>query len=198
MDGILGSFFIYTTAILNLTSKVDENIMIKELVSEYRSMFPQKRGVLLIRALLCYKRMLGYRVIVLIRCKLNANSKNSQRRYSHKLLKKYGVEVGENCEIGKNLRIEHINGIVIGNGVCIGDDCVLYQQVTLGQKNGLYPRIGDCVTLYPGCKVIGNVIIGDNVTVGTNSVVLNDIPSNCVVAGIPAKVLKTNNKRVSL
>ena len=51
---------------------------------------------------------------------------------------KYGMEIAKNVKIGNNLKIEHFNGIVFGLGTVIGDNCTIYQQVTLGQKNGEY------------------------------------------------------------
>lgn len=108
------------------------------------------------------------------------------------LIKKYGIEVSATAKIGKKLHIEHVNGIVVGAGVVVGDNCTIYQGVTLGQKNRKYPVIGDNVTIYPGAKVIGDIKIGDNVVIGTNSVVLHDVASNYTVAGNPAKVIKRN------
>lgn len=68
------------------------------------------------------------------------------------------------------------------------------QGVTIGGKSGWYevPVIGDNVHINAGAKIIGPVRIGDNVEIGANAVVVKDVPSNCVVAGIPARILRTN------
>ncbi len=163
--------------------------MIKEMMLEYTQLFPNKRKLKLIRSILAYKRMINFKVIVLVRTKLN--TKHSwEKKYCDKKLIKYGVEVGNNCTIGENLKIEHINGIVIGNQAVIGNDCIIYQQVTIGQKNNKYPVIGNNVIMYPGCRIIGGITVGDNVVIGANAVVLTDVPSNTVVAGVPAKIVK--------
>ncbi|MBO5834704.1 MAG: hypothetical protein J6R12_01515 [Bacteroidales bacterium] len=92
--------------------------------------------------------------------------------------------------IGKNFRFAHLPGIVIGDGAIIGNDCIVYHGVTIGQSHGLYPRIGNNVLIYPHTQILGGINIGDNVTILANSVVVKDIPSNTIVGGIPAKIIK--------
>lgn len=162
--------------------------MIDVLISEYENMFKKKKLIFL-RSLLCYYRTPKYRVVVLIRCALRSEHKFMRKWYRNKLAIKYGVELGTNPKIGKNLKLEHFQGIVIGDDVIIGDDCILYQQVTLGQKNGKYPIIGDRVVVFAGAKVIGNVNIGNDSIIGANAVVLKDVQSNKCAVGIPAKVI---------
>ena len=76
----------------------------------------------------------------------------------------------------------------------IDRNCMIGQCVTIGGKSGWYevPVIGDNVHIHAGARIIGPVRIGDNVEIGTNCVVVKDVPSNCVVAGIPARILKSN------
>lgn len=162
--------------------------MIDVLISEYENMF-QRRKLIFLRSLLCYYRTPKYRVVVLIRCALRSKYKFMRKWYRNKLAIKYGVELGSNPNIGRNLKLEHFQGIVIGNDVVIGNDCTLYQQVTLGQKNGKYPIIGDGVVIFAGAKVIGNVNIGNDSIIGANAVVLKDVKSNKCAVGIPAKVI---------
>ena len=100
--------------------------------------------------------------------------------------------VNDTCTIGKHFRADHYFGIVIGSGVIIGDYCKMYQQVTIGQKNGKFPQIGNNVTIYPGAKIIGDIKIGNNAIIGTNAVVLNDVPANAVAVGVPARIIKSN------
>jgi serine O-acetyltransferase len=73
----------------------------------------------------------------------------------------------------------------------MGRNCKVYQQVTIGFNHDLKaPVIGDNVEVCCGAKVIGGITIGDNVLIGANSVVVKDVPSNCVVAGVPARIIK--------
>ena len=76
----------------------------------------------------------------------------------------------------------------------IGKNCIIGSCVTIGGKSGWYevPVIGDNVEIHSGAKIIGPVRIGNNVIIGANAVVTKDIPDNCVVAGIPAKIIKEN------
>ena len=107
---------------------------------------------------------------------------------------RYGVEIGVSSKIGEPVDFPHPRNIVIGEGVQIGNSCIIYHDVTIGQKNGLYPNIGDNVTIFAGSKIIGGISIGNNVVVGANSVVIKDVPNNCVVAGNPARVIGYNDE----
>lgn len=112
------------------------------------------------------------------------------------LEKKNGICLGRYCSIGEDFRMPHPYNIVIGDNVKIGNKCCIYQGVTIGtskQYENKYPIIGNNVTIYTGAVVVGNIRIGDNVIIGANAVVLTDIPSDCVVVGIPAKVVETKN-----
>lgn len=108
----------------------------------------------------------------------------------------YGSDISMQAEIGRNLRLRHINGVVIGKGVKIGDNVIIYHQVTIGGKNlgdekaNNYPVIGNNVTIFTGAKIVGNISVGDNAVIGANSVVTTDIESNSTYAGIPAKRIK--------
>ena len=87
--------------------------------------------------------------------------------------------------------IAHFHGIVIHHHSKIGKGTVIYQQVTIGGRNGKGgPVVGENCILGAGCCVCGNITIGNNVHVGANAVVLNDIPDNCTVVGVPAKIVK--------
>lgn len=95
-------------------------------------------------------------------------------------------------KVGYGLRIMHIRG----GGGChlncekIGNYCGINAGVLLGVKNDKTPVAGDYVTFGPGCKVIGGITIGNHVLVAPNAVAIHDIPDNCIVAGVPAKVIK--------
>lgn len=101
------------------------------------------------------------------------------------------------CEIGNGTTFGYKGmGVVIHSRAVIGRDCTIAQQVTIGGRSGIYevPVIGDNVYLGAGCKVLGNVKIGNNSIVGANAVVLHDVPDNAVVAGIPARIIRINQK----
>lgn len=112
-----------------------------------------------------------------------------QIHYKHKT----GIEIHFNTEVGKGLRFAHSGTIIVAGGVVIGDNCTIHQCVTIGRtfagiKLGC-PIIGDNVVIFPGATLIGNIHIGNNAIIGANSLVIDDVPSNSIVGGNPAKVL---------
>jgi len=99
-------------------------------------------------------------------------------------------------EIGKGLRIQHGIATIIA-AETIGENCLINQQVTIGYSNKTdRPTIGDDVSIRAGAKVIGGVVIGDHVKVGANAVVLKDVPPNCTVVGVPARIVKRDGVKV--
>lgn len=110
-----------------------------------------------------------------------------------KLIKRFGMCINGNAEIGTRLQLPHPNGIVIGSGVVIGENCRIYQQVTIGGKNigdsehGRMPRIGNDCVLFAGCKVLGDIEIGEGTIVGANSVLTVSTEPHSTYAGIPAR-----------
>ena len=115
--------------------------------------------------------------------------------------KRYGVEIHPAAQIGRRFMIDHGMGIVIGETSIIGDDCLIYQGVTLGMtgKHGgkRHPTLGNNVLIGAGTKVLGPVYIGDNARIGAGSVVLRNLPANCTAVGVPAEVVRINNKAVN-
>ena len=111
------------------------------------------------------------------------------QRYS----RRYGISIPFDTEIGEGLYIGHFGGIVVNYRARIGRDCNISHGVTLGQANrgarSGAPVIGDGVYIGPGAKVVGAVTIGNNVAIGANCVVTDDVPDNGVVAGVPGRVI---------
>lgn len=84
----------------------------------------------------------------------------------------------------------HPNGIVIHPDAVIGPNCLIFQQVTIGLRDGPgAPRIGGHVDVGAGAKILGPVTIGNHAKIGANAVVLSDVPEGATAVGIPAKVI---------
>lgn len=111
--------------------------------------------------------------------------------YNRRLGLKYNMAIPIN-KVGYGLYIPHIEGGVILNCKKIGNNCTINSGVVVGNKfsNDNIPTIGNNVVLSVGCKVIGAIKLGDNVIVAPNAVVIKDVPDNCIVGGIPSKILK--------
>lgn len=106
----------------------------------------------------------------------------------------YASDISCKANIGKGFNIAHGHDIVIGSNVIIGNYCKIFNGVTLGNKytettNIEQPILENNVIISTGAKVLGNITIGANSIVGANSVVINDIPKNSTVIGIPGIVI---------
>lgn len=100
------------------------------------------------------------------------------------------LDISSTAEIGGGLIVQHGYGTIIAPRK-IGKNCWVNQGVTIGYTNDDdCPTVGDNVTVYSGAKILGNVHVGNNVVVGANAVVVKDVEDNCVVGGVPAKVIK--------
>lgn len=122
------------------------------------------------------------------------------RWVSQRSARKTGIEIHPGATIGKNLFIDHGHGVVIGETCEIGDNVTIYQGVTLGgtgkESGKRHPTIGNNVLISAGAKILGSFKVGNNCRIGAGSVVLNEIPDNCTVVGIPGRVVKRNNQKV--
>lgn len=111
-----------------------------------------------------------------------------------------GIEIHPGAEIGSEFFIDHGSGVVIGETTIIGDNCTIYSGVVLGgtsiKKEKRHPTIGDNVVIGTGAKVLGPVTVSDNVRIGANSVVVNDVPSNSVVVGVPGKIVSRIGEKI--
>jgi serine O-acetyltransferase len=108
----------------------------------------------------------------------------------------YASDISSKAKIKGGLVFTHGHDIVIGADVSLGKNCTIFNGVTLGNKDlksssvGNQPTLGDNVTLSTGVKVLGPLTIGDNVVVGANSVVIKNLPSDCIAVGVPVKIIK--------
>jgi serine O-acetyltransferase len=102
-----------------------------------------------------------------------------------------GADIPLDVQVGGGLLLPHPNGIVIHPNARIGPNCLIFQQVTIGTREGSSaPEIGGHVDIGAGAKILGAVRIGDHVCIGANAVVLSDVPEGSTAVGVPAVVLR--------
>jgi serine O-acetyltransferase len=105
-----------------------------------------------------------------------------------------GIEIHPGATIGHRFFIDHGMGVVIGETAVIGDDCTLYHGVTLGgtswRKGKRHPTLGNDVVVGAGAKVLGPITLGDGARVGSNAVVVKDVPASATVVGVPGRLVQ--------
>jgi serine O-acetyltransferase len=105
-----------------------------------------------------------------------------------------GIEIHPGASIGHRVFIDHGMGVVIGETAIIGDDCTLYHGVTLGgtswNKGKRHPTLENGVVIGAGAKILGPITLGAGAKVGSNAVVVKDVPANATAIGIPARILE--------
>lgn len=105
-----------------------------------------------------------------------------------------GIEIHPGAQIGRRFFIDHGMGVVIGETAEIGDDCTLYHGVTLGgtswNRGKRHPTLGIGVVIGAGAKVLGPIIIGDGARIGSNAVVVKNVPPGATAIGIPARIVE--------
>lgn len=110
-----------------------------------------------------------------------------------------GIEIHPGASIGRRVFIDHGMGVVIGETAEIGDDCTLYHGVTLGgtswNKGKRHPTLQAGVVVGAGAKILGPITIGANARVGSNAVVVKDVPRDATAVGIPARILDSNAEK---
>lgn len=141
-----------------------------------------------------FKVMIHYRIAH----KLYMNKHYFLARWiSQRAGRKTGIEIHPGAKIGKGFFIDHGNGVIIGETTIIGDNVTLFQGVTLGgtgkEQGKRHPTIGNNVMISAGAKVLGSFKVGDNSKIGAGSVVLQEVPPNSTVVGVPGRVVKRNN-----
>jgi serine O-acetyltransferase len=104
-----------------------------------------------------------------------------------------GIEIHPGATIGQRVFIDHGMGVVIGETAEIGDDCTLYHGVTLGgtswNKGKRHPTLGKGVVVGAGAKILGPILIGDGAKIGSNAVVVKEVPAGATAIGIPARIV---------
>ena len=122
------------------------------------------------------------------------------RWISQRAARKTGIEIHPGAQIGKGLFIDHGSGVIIGETTVIGDNVTLYQGVTLGgtgkEQGKRHPTLEDNVMVSAGAKILGSFTIGENSKIGAGSVVLEEVPPNCTVVGVPGRIVKRDDKKV--
>lgn len=110
-----------------------------------------------------------------------------------------GIEIHPGATIGRRFFIDHGMGVVIGETAEIGDDCTIYQGVTLGGTSLFrgakrHPTLGKRVVVSAGAKVLGGFTVGDDAKVGSNAVVLKEVPPGATVVGVPGRIVEGSEK----
>jgi serine O-acetyltransferase len=176
---------------------------VKKLLIDIKNDFP--KGSLNLRLFLVYyffsprfRILLNYRFGNFFLTSKSFILRQIANYYKSKLITKRNCDISYKAIIGKNLKLPHPIGIVIGDGVVVKDNVMIFQHVTLGShgKNKgemQYPTVESGVKIYPGVKIIGGITIGENAIIGANSVVNIDVPANSTAVGVPCKIL-TNKK----
>lgn len=122
------------------------------------------------------------------------------RWISQRAARKTGIEIHPGAVIGKGFFIDHGNGVIIGETTVIGNNVTLYQGVTLGgtgkEKGKRHPTLEDNVMVSAGAKILGSFTIGKNAKIGAGSVVLEEVPPNCTVVGVPGRIVRMGNQKI--
>lgn len=122
------------------------------------------------------------------------------RYISQRAARKTGIEIHPGAQIGRGFFIDHGSGVIIGETTIIGDNVTLYQGVTLGgtgkETGKRHPTLEDNVMVSAGAKILGSFTIGENSKIGGGSVVLEEVPANCTVVGVPGRIVKRDNQKV--
>lgn len=120
------------------------------------------------------------------------------RYISQRAVRKTGIEIHPGAVIGTGFFIDHGSGVIIGETTIIGNNVTLYQGVTLGgtgkETGKRHPTIEDNVMISAGAKILGSFTIGRNSKIGAGSVVLEEVPPNCTVVGVPGRIVKRDNE----
>ena len=164
---------------------------LKEAYEVYRERDPAIRSYWDVILYPCYHAIRAYRRAH----KLWLKGKTFRARWiSQMAARRTGIEIHPGATIGKGFFIDHGTGVVIGETTEIGDYVTLYQGVTLGgtgkEQGKRHPTLEDGVMVSAGAKILGSITIGKNTKVGAGSVVLDPVPPNCTVVGVPGRIVR--------
>jgi len=163
---------------------------LRELVQAYRERDPAARST--IEVVFCYPGLHAVLWHRISHALWNRGFLFLARLSSHFARWLTGIEIHPAARLGRRLVIDHGMGVVIGETAEIGDDCHFYHQVTLGVARRAgggkrHPTLGNHVIVGAGAKVLGPITIGDNARIGSNAVVVDSVPADTTVVGIPAQ-----------
>ena len=187
-----------------IKSKIDLNYYIKEDSINYKPVIGYKKWIHLLNSNPISDQWYIWKYIKTLRkCEYHINNTGGY----HKLLSKWylyrlrkysritGFQIPPNTT-GAGLTIWHWGPIIVNPRVRIGVNCTLNPMVIIGHKKAgeAAPKIGNNVFIGGGAKIIGDITIGDNVTIAPNAVVVRNVPSDCVIGGIPAKQINKTHE----
>lgn len=164
-------------------------MFLRETIRAYRERDPAARSDL--EVLLCYPGLHAVLWHKLSHALWNHNLKLLGRFSSHIARWLTGIEIHPAAKLGRRFVIDHGMGVVIGQTAEVGDDCYFYHQVTLGvartSAGKRHPTVGNNVIIGAGAKVLGPIRVGDNARIGSNAVVVDEVPADTTVVGVPAR-----------
>jgi len=109
-----------------------------------------------------------------------------------------GIEIHPGAKIGRRFFVDHGTGVVIGETAEIGDDVTMYQGVTLGgrtlDEGKRHPTLGNNVVVGAGAKILGPFTVGDDARIGSNAVVLEEVPAGATIVGIPGRIVRCRDE----
>ena len=171
-------------------------MFLREAVAAYRERDPAARSSL--EVLLCYPGLHANLWHKLAHWLWHRRARLLARMVSHLSRALTGIDIHPAAKLGRRIVMDHGMGIVIGETAEIGDDCYLYHQVTLGvartQPHKRHPTVGRNVTIGAGAKVLGAITVGDGARIGANAVVVEDVPPDVTVVGIPARQVERRRR----
>jgi serine O-acetyltransferase len=176
-------------SIINFNDDTTFDIVLEIFIYDYMRYYQNAVNLIELNKIILRHELVG---IFLYRISRNYFLKNNEEiAQLYSLLGRFisGFEIYYSADIGRSLKINHGLGTVIGARTVIGENALIHQGVTFGERNGKRPVVKNNVTIYAGAKILGGIIIGNNVIVGANSVCINDVEDNKTVAGVPAKIL---------
>ena len=178
----------------------------EEVFADYEAALHQRQKASWGGVFLRFFQLRGFRVAFLYRLARRAEGKG-QRVISgllERMIIRCGVSISSEADVGAGLLMPHPSGIVIGGKTRIGRGARILQGATLGGQGGRkrgeqsQPWVGDDALIGAGAALVGPIRVGDRVKIGANAVVTSDLPDDCVAVGVPARIVKIGDRRVSL